>query len=148
MLAILAINSSINLIQLVVFHFFRNCLFRKPRPGSFELLEKYYNGGIAIDLKNSFYCGDAAGRKRQKKSDFSCSDRLFALNTGLKFHVPEKLFLKQKNEEHFELPKFNPRDLLENPPQLLEGGSSLTSSTQEVILMVGAQGSGKSFFSG
>ena len=70
------------------------------------------------------------------------------MNTGLKFYVPEKLFLKHKSEEHFELPKFNPKDLLENPPELLEGGSSLTSSAQEVTLMVGAQGSGKSFFCG
>jgi hypothetical protein len=43
-------------------------------------------------LEDSFYCGDAAGRK----SDFSSDDLLFALNTGLKFYTPEMLF---KNEE-------------------------------------------------
>merc|ERR1712062_562282 len=62
-------------------------VFRKPRPGTWEYLEKYKNGGIPIDLSRSFYCGDAAGRNRKPKDkkDFSCSDRLFAANVGVKF---------------------------------------------------------------
>ncbi len=41
-----------------------------------------------IDKKNSFYCGDAAGRINNwapgKKKDFSCADRKFAHNNGLR----------------------------------------------------------------
>jgi hypothetical protein len=32
------------------------------------------NGKSKVDLKNSFYCGDAAGRKDSKKKDFTDSD--------------------------------------------------------------------------
>ena len=32
------------------------------------------NKEIKIDIENSFYCGDAAGRKDGKKKDFSDSD--------------------------------------------------------------------------
>ena len=39
--------------------------------------------------KNSFYCGDAAGRK----NDFSDSDKNFAKNIGIEFYIPEKIFM-------------------------------------------------------
>lgn len=44
--------------------------------------------GVAVDLEDSFYCGDAAGRKAdptqdRPKSDFSCTDRKFAANIGV-----------------------------------------------------------------
>lgn len=42
----------------------KHCVFRKPRPGFWEYLQKYKNDGLEIDMKNSFYCGDAAGRIR------------------------------------------------------------------------------------
>lgn len=53
------------------------------------------NGGVKIDLGESMYIGDAAGRPAEgkKKKDFSFSDRLFALNVGLKFYTPEEHFL-------------------------------------------------------
>ena len=127
---------------------FRHCVFRKPRPGFWEYLQKYKNDGLEIDMKNSFYCGDAAGRIRIKgKKDFSCSDRLFAKNVSVKFYVPEELFLNKTSNEEIAWPKFDPKKLLENPPQLLDPpNSDLTKTHQEVILMVGVQGSGKSFF--
>ena len=76
-------------------------------------MEKYPNGNIQIDQSNSFYCGDAAGRVRGKgKKDFSCSDRLFALNAGLKFYVPEELFLKRKCLEEIVMPSFDPKRLM------------------------------------
>ena len=131
----------------------KHCVFRKPRPGFWEYLEKYKNDGIQIDMKSSFYCGDAAGRirsgagKKPGKKDFSCSDRLFAKNVGIKFYVPEEIFLNQKCNEEVKLPDFDPTSLLKNPPNLLEPKSSnLTKNQQEIILMVGVQGSGKSFF--
>ena len=123
-------------------------MFRKPRPGFWEFLEKYQNGDIPIDQSKSFYCGDAAGRVRAKgKKDFSCSDRLFALNIGTKFYVPEELFLKRKCAEDISMPDFNPKKLMENPPQPLEpANSQLNIPNQEVIVMVGVQVSEKSHF--
>lgn len=46
-------------------------------------------------MKNSFYCGDAAGRPKTdlKPKDFSDSDLKFAREIGVKFHTPESLFL-------------------------------------------------------
>ena len=123
-------------------------MFRKPRTGTWELLEKYHNGGTSIDLSKSFYCGDAAGRiKANGKKDFSSSDRLFALNVGLRFLVPEEVFLKQKSSDTVKWPEFNPKAFKENVPPLLEPqGTPLNVAHQEVILMVGVQGSGKSYF--
>ena len=51
---------------------------------------------VKIEKKESFYCGDAAGRKKSKarlRNDFSSSDYLFAYNIGIKFYTPETLFL-------------------------------------------------------
>ena len=146
-------------------------LFRKPRTAVWEFLARDKNGGKTIDLRNSFYCGDAAGRIKNKstnKKDFSCSDRLFALNIGVPFWTPEQLFLGQKTIEDYKLPDFDPKDLQkhlqeiekdENPQSrrrshrnmektfLLKNNpksATLTSITPEVIMMVGMQGSGKS----
>lgn len=41
-----------------------------------------HNEGKA-DFKNSFFCGDAAGRKDGKFKDFSDSDLKFAVNIGI-----------------------------------------------------------------
>lgn len=62
--------------------------FRKPKPGMWRLLEEHFNSGIAIDMDQSFYVGDAAGRV----NDHSDADIKFAQAIGLKFHVPEEFF--------------------------------------------------------
>uniref|UniRef100_A0A672LSP5 Bifunctional polynucleotide phosphatase/kinase-like n=1 Tax=Sinocyclocheilus grahami TaxID=75366 RepID=A0A672LSP5_SINGR len=108
------------------------------------------NGGVTVDVSQSFYVGDAAGRPAnwapgKKKKDFSCSDRLFALNIGLQFQTPEEYFLGWKPAQ-FNLPELDPRKLdskrhLYDPPD-----ASLTSTKQEVIVAVGFPGSGKSTF--
>lgn len=46
--------------------------FRKPGTKMWELFVEQNEG--KADLANSFYCGDAAGRKDGKKKDFSDSD--------------------------------------------------------------------------
>ncbi|KAG5032579.1 hypothetical protein JHK85_016561 [Glycine max] len=48
--------------------------FRKPKPGMWHLMEQHFNSGIAIDMDQSFYVGDAAGRE----SDHSDADIKFA----------------------------------------------------------------------
>ncbi|XP_052734457.1 polynucleotide 3'-phosphatase ZDP isoform X2 [Vigna angularis] len=62
--------------------------FRKPKPGMWHLMEQHFNSGIVIDMDQSFYVGDAAGRK----SDHSDADIKFAEAIGLKFYLPEDYF--------------------------------------------------------
>ena len=57
--------------------------YRKPGTSMWELLSDKQNGGVKINLKESFFCGDAAGRKDGKHKDFSDSDLKFALNVGI-----------------------------------------------------------------
>lgn len=125
-------------------------IYRKPVIGMWEHLCEKANGGVLVDVSESFYVGDAAGRPAnwapgKKKKDFSCSDRLFALNIGLQFHTPEEYFLGWKPAS-FSFPEFDPRKLdskarLYDPPD-----ASLTSTKQEIIVAVGFPGSGKSTF--
>ncbi|KAK1667212.1 hypothetical protein QYE76_055371 [Lolium multiflorum] len=63
-------------------------LFRKPNSGMWWLMAEHFNSGIAIDMDQSFYVGDAAGRE----NDHSDADIKFAKDIGLKFHVPEEFF--------------------------------------------------------
>lgn len=122
-----------------------NSTYRKPAIGMWQtLVEK--NNSIPIYKGSSFYVGDAAGRIKNwapgKKKDHSSADRLLALNLGLKFYTPEEHFLGHKQASYV-LPVFNPKNL-----QITEicSKSDLTSTKQEVILMVGSPGSGKSHF--
>jgi len=68
--------------------------------------------------ENSFYVGDAAGRK----DDWSDKDKEFAHNLGVKFWVPEEQF---------------PLDEIQN-------AIITKSKTQEVVIMIGYPASGKS----
>ncbi|XP_060679447.1 bifunctional polynucleotide phosphatase/kinase, partial [Hemiscyllium ocellatum] len=72
--------------------------FRKPMLGMLDHLREQGNNGVKVDLASCLYVGDAAGRPAnwapgRKKKDFSCSDRLFALNAGIPFYTPEEFFL-------------------------------------------------------
>uniref|UniRef100_A0A669E5T7 Polynucleotide kinase 3'-phosphatase n=1 Tax=Oreochromis niloticus TaxID=8128 RepID=A0A669E5T7_ORENI len=120
-------------------------IYRKPVMGMWNhLCEKEFTG---LEMHRTKY---AAGRPEnwapgKKKKDFSCSDRLFALNIGLQFYTPEEYFLGWKRAP-YSLPEFNPTKLdsaarLYDPPS-----ASLTSSDTEVIVAVGFPASGKSSF--
>jgi len=61
--------------------------YRKPAIGLWGLLEEKFNGGLKIDMPNSFFVGDAAGRKK----DHSDSDKKFAANLNLTFHLEDYL---------------------------------------------------------
>ncbi|XP_026172097.1 bifunctional polynucleotide phosphatase/kinase [Mastacembelus armatus] len=125
-------------------------IYRKPVMGMWNHLCDQANDGVTVDKTKSFYVGDAAGRPEnwapgRKKKDFSCSDRLFALNIGLQFHTPEEYFLGWKCAT-YNLPDFDPRKLdstarLYDPPS-----ARLTSSKTEVIVAVGFPAAGKSTF--
>ncbi|XP_014296856.1 uncharacterized protein F21D5.5 isoform X2 [Microplitis demolitor] len=120
---------------------------RKPLIGMWQRLSEYENDGIEINKDASFYVGDAAGRPKnwmlKAKKDHSSADRLFAINVGLKFLTPEEHFLGY-GKAKFDMPKFDPKQsknlTVFEPSDALE-----TAAGQEVIIMVGGPGSGKSF---
>lgn len=60
--------------------------YRKPMTGMWDLFVSLFPHNI--DIKHSFYCGDAAGRN----SDFDIVDLYFAHNIGIKFEIPENIF--------------------------------------------------------
>ncbi|KAL9659787.1 hypothetical protein QQ045_024596 [Rhodiola kirilowii] len=62
--------------------------YRKPKPGMWHIMEQHFNSGIAVDMDQSFYVGDTAGRE----GDHSDADIKFAQAIGLKFYVPEEYF--------------------------------------------------------
>lgn len=74
--------------------------YRKPATGMWEFCLETVFSEFAIDMKASFYCGDAAGRPKTatRPKDFSDTDIKFAANIGLTFHTPEELFLGEKKQ--------------------------------------------------
>jgi bifunctional polynucleotide phosphatase/kinase len=138
-------------------------LYRKPNIGLWEQMKedlkeefKLDEKGIPLRIsKKSFFCGDAAGRtvasqfKRKlypssKKGDFSDTDRKFALNIGIDFITPEEFFLEKAPKMSYELTGFNPKLFIEN--DLKEPTYEFKPRSKELIVMVGAPGSGKSEF--
>lgn len=110
---------------------------RKPNTGMWD----YFVNDKKINLSESFYVGDAAGRNknpRTRKKDFSCGDRMFAANIGIKFETPEKYFLEDKypEEEIFNMPA-----TWKTFPKTQE---PLDIKDYEVVFLVGPPGSGKS----
>ena len=64
--ALLAIN-----IPCIIMIAAQDNIYRKPRPGLVDLFQSRYNDGIQIDFEQSFYVGDAAGRKTTLNKDHS-----------------------------------------------------------------------------
>lgn len=91
----------------------------KPNRISFDALDTLICNN-AIDLKQSFFVGDALGRK----TDFSDSDKVFAQNIGVAIYAPEEIF--GVVYDNFTIPDI---PLSEEP---------------EIIIMMGYPGSGKS----
>ena len=79
--------------------------YRKPSIGCFDYIKSQILMDFNFDQKDSFFCGDAAGRKcfKTNKNDFSNSDVLFAKNCNLNFFTPENFFLGIKDS----LPQIN-----------------------------------------
>ena len=109
-------------------------IYRKPMPTFWHMATNRNNH------EESFYCGDMAGRNR----DHSDTDLKFAINNKIKFLAPEEFFLDQE----VEYPKLS---LKKHEKQLSEYISSKYNfkpikSGNEIVIMVGIQGSGKSTF--
>jgi bifunctional polynucleotide phosphatase/kinase len=103
-----------------------------------------------IDVDASFYVGDAAGRKIMtmagRKKDFSCGDRKFAYNSGLKFYTPEEFYLGQAPAAH-DWEGFGPDEVAALRKNMAPADNfRVPAASPEMILMVGFPGSGKSSF--
>ncbi len=68
--------------------------YRKPMLGCGKSLFGKWNGGIEVDSGESFFVGDAAGRKKYR--DHQDTDLKWALNAGLGFYTPEEYFLAKQ----------------------------------------------------
>ncbi|XP_033227301.1 uncharacterized protein F21D5.5 isoform X3 [Belonocnema kinseyi] len=124
--------------------------FRKPCTGMWDLLVQEKNDGVAIKKEQCLYVGDAAGRPEQKESkrkkDHSLADRLLAINVGLDFYTPEEHFLGHKVAK-YNPPAFHPKDEVNKKTHITDPpNAEVTKQEQEVIVMVGSPGSGKSHF--
>jgi bifunctional polynucleotide phosphatase/kinase len=128
--------------------------FRKPATAMWDLMVSRFNDGVAPNLADCHYVGDAAGRpagwRAGAKKDFSCSDRKFAHNVGLTFHTPETYFMGLPEAKSFSWDGINPAELLAKAGQgeVCEGGvgSIVRKGVLELVIFVGAPASGKSTF--
>jgi bifunctional polynucleotide phosphatase/kinase len=110
--------------------------YRKPQVGMFTHVENNFYKNI--NKKESFYCGDAAGRL----NDHSDVDRTFALNCGLQFYTPEEFFLGAKHD-----PGKLSIDLDEEKRKCKNPAPSLCNPVdkdgKDMVIFVGRPGSGK-----
>ena len=120
--------------------------YRKPHTGAFELYLTLINQNIK-DFSEIFYCGDAAGRP----TDFAYSDYAFAYNLSLKYSRSIKFYLPEEIFENKIIP-FTPicKDNSINYITECSGKYKLPIITkenpQEIVVMCGLPGSGKSSF--
>jgi len=100
------------------------------------------NGPVEIDLKASFFTGDAAGRpaKGTRKKDFNDTDLKFALNIGIPFETPEMCFLGSGAKDSIPTVfAFDPRNIWKSAkPRSIE-----LAKEQELVMLVGPPGGGK-----
>lgn len=113
-------------------------LYRKPNAKIIEYLECFLS--TKIDLENSFYVGNNAGRP----GDHSCCDRKFADNVGVPFYTIERFLDKEHKDEDFTW-GFNPSEYLDEYALSVVPPIS-PNSPQELVLMCGYPGSGKTTF--
>eukprot|EP00004_Rigifila_ramosa_P016671 TRINITY_DN3977_c0_g1_i2.p1 TRINITY_DN3977_c0_g1~~TRINITY_DN3977_c0_g1_i2.p1 ORF type:complete len:359 (+),score=83.75 TRINITY_DN3977_c0_g1_i2:99-1079(+) len=127
-------------------------VYRKPSTRMWEYMEEHGNGTKKVDRSQSLYIGDAGGRTRNPttgKKDFSCSDRKFAHNVGVKFNTPE-MYFQGRSDDAFEWGSVDPAAAMAAQkalPLFTPATPPLVSGSVEVIVLVGFPASGKSTFS-
>ncbi|RFU81014.1 dna kinase phosphatase pnk1 [Trichoderma arundinaceum] len=134
-------------------------IYRKPRIGMWkELCEDLEISEKEVDLKGSFFVGDAGGRiatlgkgengaAAAVAKDFSCSDRNFAHNIGIDYLTPEEFFLGEKPRDfirEFDLVNY----ALSDEHGSLDSATALfeRKNDKDVVLFCGPPGAGKSTF--
>lgn len=105
-------------LNLPIFMPLGNYKVNKDEGKPHSLIFNFFLGNNTINKEESFYVGDALGRK----GDWSDTDKLFAENISVKYYSPEEIFYVKKE---FELPKIE------------------LSDKKEIVIMVGYPGSGK-----
>ncbi|KIW67445.1 polynucleotide kinase 3'-phosphatase [Phialophora macrospora] len=132
--------------------------YRKPRVGMWEaVLEDYdLQAEGAVDLRKSFYVGDAAGREKtdKKRKDHATSDRDLAANIGIKFQTPDEYFLNAPTEPYdhvFEPGKYLRSTQAAEPTTNAAAASTVSApftkdSKQDMVVFCGSPGAGKSTF--
>ena len=122
--------------------------FHKPAEKMLQVMVECCNGGVQVDAPASHFVGDSDGSEQDPQGGV---DAGFARATGLEYHTPVDYFGKSswelRGKSKSKRPKHSPK---ESPPLALEASKALRSgSIQGPILLIlcGAQGSGKSFFS-
>ncbi|GAO19179.1 hypothetical protein UVI_02014610 [Ustilaginoidea virens] len=132
-------------------------IYRKPRIGMWnEVCEDYDIRASEVDLKNSFFVGDAGGRMAglghtgegasPLAKDFSCSDRNFAHNVGIAYMTPEEYFLQEpprKFHRDFDLANFPFSDAAASKKDDVVFEAR---NPQELVIFCGPPGAGKSTF--
>jgi len=106
---------------------------RKPSVGLWLILMRK-NENIPINLKKSFYVGDAAGRE----GDWADTDLKFALNIGIKF-MDTSFFQDPNQAEVFDIPE-HPFDLISNNSNT---DPIIIPERQQMIILVGPPASSK-----
>ncbi|KAH8821230.1 polynucleotide kinase 3 phosphatase [Xylogone sp. PMI_703] len=122
-------------------------IYRKPRTGMWtELLKDYGLAAKDVLHEESIFVGDAGGRLASsgKPKDFSCSDRNFAENVGIKFYTPEEYFLKESPRPFKRT--FLPSDYVGTASSGDATLSYTKPNPQDIVLFVGSPGAGKSTF--
>ncbi|KAF1991288.1 DNA kinase/phosphatase Pnk1 [Aulographum hederae CBS 113979] len=124
--------------------------YRKPRPGMWrEFLEDQdLEIDDRLDLSESIFVGDAGGRPAEGGSvkDFSCSDRDFAANVGLKYHTPEEFFLGESPKPFIR--DFDPSEHTSTATAPLDSNPLVFAKTNDldIVMFCGSPGAGKSSF--
>lgn len=115
--------------------------YRKPRIGMWkEFLDDYDFDVTGVDLSNSIFVGDAAGRP----NDHSQVDRGFAINVGVPFKTPEEFFLNAAPEPLVE--PFDPSLYLQSDHTDAVSLPFSRQSGLELVIFCGSPGAGKSTF--
>ncbi|KAK2606504.1 hypothetical protein N8I77_005247 [Diaporthe amygdali] len=127
-------------------------IYRKPRIGMWkELCEDYHLEDI--DKDESIFVGDAGGRvavpasggKKAISKDFSCSDRNFAHNAGIKYQTPEEFFLNEQPREFsrdFDVSSYT----FPSHDDQVEDVVFEKKNDKDIVLFCGPPGAGKSTF--
>lgn len=121
---------------------------RKPNTGMLDFFLSLHK----IKLhKTSFYVGDAAGRTKTTtaKKDFSCSDRMFASNCKMNFMTPEQFFDEDDHRAYImdntALTMFMKEDTEGTMEKAIIPYNDI--KTYDIVMIMGPQGSGKSYLS-